>query len=86
MLTLPGDEVIFTYRLPEGPERYELFLESRGYYLEWMRKEWLAEESMLRAAALFLDPEDTLRRLAPQFKAEEARLDDLFWKSRYVPR
>ncbi len=45
IVTLPGDAYQLAYRLPEHPERYELFLESRGYYLEWMRREWMADES-----------------------------------------
>ena len=38
LATLPGDVYQLTYRLPPHPERYEIFLEARGYYLEWMRE------------------------------------------------
>ena len=48
---MPGDAATFDFELPEHPERYELFLSSRGYYLEWMRREWLAEENPARARA-----------------------------------
>jgi hypothetical protein len=72
------------YRLPEGSESFELFLEARGYYLEWMREEWLAEENPARAAQLWLDPSGALRDLAPAFKREEPRIETLFWNSRYV--
>ncbi|MBM4184428.1 MAG: hypothetical protein FJ207_09395 [Gemmatimonadetes bacterium] len=37
LVTLPGDDYELEYRLPERPEEHELFLEARGYYLEWMR-------------------------------------------------
>ena len=63
---------------------HELFLDTRGYYLEWMREEWLSETSAARAAALFLDPAGSLRRLAPAFKQVEARMDSAFWRSKYV--
>ena len=82
--TLPGDEYDFAYRLPVDPDRYELFLDTRGYYLEWMRDEWVAEEDQARAVMLFRRPRRALRLLAPEFKKQEAGMEDLFWKSRYV--
>jgi len=84
LVTLPGDEYTIVYRLPNDFARYELFLESRGYYLEWMRQEWMAEESPARAMMMFLQPQEALRRLAPEFKAREAEMEAAFWRSRYV--
>jgi hypothetical protein len=82
--TMPGDAYDFTFELPERPERYELFLSSRGYYLEWMRREWLAEESEAQAALLFTAPSIALRQLAPAYKRQEANMERLFWGSRYA--
>ncbi len=62
----------------------ELFLESQGYYLEWMREEWIADEDLAQAARFFRSPRRVLRDLAPEFKAIEATMEDLFWSSRYV--
>jgi hypothetical protein len=70
--------------LPTHPDWYELFLEARGYYLEWLRQEWLPEADPVRAARLAFDPAGMLRELAPQFKAVEPSLEHLFWISRYV--
>ncbi len=84
LTTLPGDEYKFVYRLPEDFSRYELFLESRGYYLEWMREEWLKEENPARAAMMFLDPKGALRAIAPEFKKVEAEMEKMFWSSRYA--
>jgi len=84
LTTFPGDEYTFVYRLPKDFSRYELFLESRGYYLEWMREEWLKEENPARAAMMFLDPQGALRALAPQFKKLEAEMEKTFWSSRYA--
>lgn len=83
MVTLPGDAYLLRYRLPEHPERYELFLESRGYYLEWMRQEWMADENPLRALQMVADPRGALRSLAPGFKQQEADMEAAFWSSRY---
>jgi hypothetical protein len=84
LVTLPGDAFTLRYRLPEHPERYELFLESRGYYLEWMREEWLKEENPERSRIAILDPARALRILAPEYKKIEPRMDDAFWRSRYA--
>jgi hypothetical protein len=86
VVTLPGDELVLRYRLPDTSAEQEIFLESRGYYLEWMRPEWLAEENPLRAAALFYDPQGTLRSLAPAYKQVEPDMERAFWSSRYAPR
>jgi hypothetical protein len=86
LITLPGDEYDLIYQLPTHPERYEVFLESRGYYLEWMRQEWLAEQSLASAAQVLLDPTGALRTLAPGFKRQEAEMERRFWSSRYVRR
>jgi hypothetical protein len=86
LTTYPGDEYTLTYQLPDDFARYELFLESRGYYLEWLREEWMAEESPARAAMMLFDPETALRELAPEFKKHEADMESSFWRSRYVRR
>ncbi len=84
-MTLPGDEHTFVFRLPDHPDRWELFLESRGYYLEWMRSEWLPEENPARAAMMLLEPARALRELAPEFKRLEPHMERLFWGSRLAP-
>ena len=56
----------------------------RGYYLEWIRKEWLAEESKARAALMLYAPSLALRVLAPDFKRHESEMDRVFWGSRYA--
>ncbi|HTK82688.1 MAG TPA: hypothetical protein VL633_10380 [Bacteroidota bacterium] len=83
--TLPGDEYEFLYQLPAAGQ-YEYFLESRGYYLEWMREEWYKEEDLTRAATLFLSPQEALRTMAPEFKKVESTMETMFWSSKYVRR
>ena len=84
LTTLPGDVYELTFNIPGQPGQQELFLESRGYYLEWMRDEWIREESRLRAAMIFYTPHLALRVLAPQFKALEPQIESQFWSSRYA--
>lgn len=80
LVTLPKDAYTLRFELP-GTEG-ELFLESRGYYTEWIRTEWLREENDVEAARILLRPEDALRVLAPKYKALEGDMDRVFWQSR----
>jgi hypothetical protein len=84
LVTLPGDEYVLRYRLPVNYHQCELFLKTQGYYLEWMRDEWLPEENPAMVAMMFLNPEEILRKLAPEFKQIEAQMEDEFWRSRYA--
>jgi hypothetical protein len=81
LTTLPGDSYQLHYQVPEGSE---IFLESRGYYLEWMRQSWMAEENPIMAARLALDPAGLLKEVAPVYHRQEATADRLFWQSRYA--
>lgn len=84
LVTLPGDAYTLVYDLPDPDASYEFFLESRGYYLEWMRAQWLAEENSLRAAQMFFDPAGALRTMAPEYKRVEPDMERMFWSSRYA--
>ncbi len=84
LVTLPGDERLLQFDLPTDGTAYELFLESRGYYLEWMRDEWVAEENPARVAQLLLDPSAIWRDIAPAFARAETGLERAFWKSKYA--
>ena len=83
LTTLPGDVYTLVYQLPKDFENYELFLESRGYYLEWIREEWLVDENPALAAMMLFNPERALRVLAPEFKKIETDMEEKFWRSRY---
>jgi hypothetical protein len=83
IITMPGDRYELEYELPSN-DTYELFLDSRGYYLEWMRDEWLADENPLAALRLFTDSKRMLRELAPVYKRLEPHMEQIFWRSRYA--
>ncbi len=84
LVTGPGDEHRLRYELPADAAELELFLDSRGYYLEWMREPWLGEESAARLVLLFNHPQRALRDLAPAYKRLEPEFEALFWRSRYA--
>jgi len=83
LVTMPGDAYRISFDLPRPGPELELFLETEGYYYEWMRQEWLPEESPAMAALTLGWPEQALRRLAGPFKQCEATLENAFWSSRF---
>jgi hypothetical protein len=82
LVSVPGDAWTIRFPLPDALHDAELFLESRGYYIEWMREQWIAEEDPAAAVALLRDPEGALRRLAPAWKRMEPGVEKIFWQSR----
>lgn len=83
LVTLPGASYTLSYDLPGDPASHELFLESRGYYLEWMREQWMEETNPDRVADMLTAPEEMMKTLAPRFKAVEPEMERAFWNSRY---
>ena len=84
LTTMPGDEYKIVYERPSVAGHYELFLESQGYYLEWMRAEWLGEKDLRKLNKVLHHPHEALRTLAPEFKKIEDRMEATFWSSRYA--
>jgi hypothetical protein len=84
LVTFPGDKYLLNYKLPTDYYNYELFMESQGYYLEWMRNEWLGEENVEMVYQMFLNPKQFYKDLAPQFKKVEEEMEETFWSSKYV--
>ncbi len=82
--TLPGDALRLAFVLPPGPS--ELFLESRGYYIEWLRQEWLSERNPLKLLQLVASPAPMLRALAPTYGQLEPGMEAVFWQSRMRPK
>jgi hypothetical protein len=86
LITLPGDVYNLRYVLPGISKDYEVFLCSKGYYIEWMRETWLAEENLKRASLMFGLPKLFMRMAAADFKKIEPTMEDNFWRSRYVKK
>jgi hypothetical protein len=86
LVTYPGDRYRLAFDLPSDAEGLEFFLESTGYYYEWMRPEWLREESPAMLALIGAAPALALQRMAPGYARIEPRLEELFWASRFEGR
>ena len=61
---------------------FEFYLLSKGYYLEWMREEWLKEENKEMMTLLFMRPNKYLKEMAPKFKKVEPIIENFFWKTK----
>ena len=84
LVTFPGDRYELVYDLPGNGQGLELFLYTRGYYIEWMRENWIKEENNLKMAIMFSFPRYYLKMMAPDFKLVEPVMEESFWNSRYA--
>ncbi len=82
LVTLPGDQYFLHYQLPYT--HGEIFLESRGYYLEWIRDEWIADQNFRKLRYLVNHPRSYLKKMAKAYKKQEGTMEEAFWNSRYV--
>ena len=72
LITRPGDSVQLVFDAGESEQSRTFFLASEGYYMEWMRAEWLAEEhrrkfepttvALMRSLELYAQKRDTYRQ------------------------
>jgi len=85
LVSFPGDEFRFQFDLPEISEykEYELILSSQGYYLEWVRNEWLQEKNLPKFRKMLMNNKNTWKELALEFKTMEHEMETVFWNSTY---
>ncbi len=84
LITFSGDQYLLDFELPilTEDETNELFVYSKGYYLEWIRKEWLFEKDIKQLNRMMLMHKKTWRNLAHEFKEVEADMENTFWNSK----
>lgn len=82
LISMPGDVYQFRFALPDGHDDYELFLRSKGYYLEWMRESWLRDKDLLKLRQMIRNPGKYLREEARSYKEYEKTMEEAFWNSR----
>jgi hypothetical protein len=83
LASMPGDEFTISFRRPADLPDCQYFLESRGYYIEWIREQWMQDDNPALAALIAVAPREFLRVMAPKYKAVEADMERSFWSSRY---
>jgi hypothetical protein len=82
LISMPGSEYKFNFELPQKNTDYELFLYSKGYYLEWMREHWIKDKDLLKLRQMVEYPKNYLREEAEYYKLYESKMEQEFWNSR----
>lgn len=72
LITRPGESVQLGFDVGQSQQSRTFFLASEGYYMEWMRSEWLAEEhrrkfeptsdALMQSLQLYAQKRDTYRQ------------------------
>jgi len=83
LVTFPGDvyDIMFD---GEYTSDNEYFIESEGYYIEWMREEWLRDENIRQVKRIIMFPSAYLKRMAAHYKIAEPQMEKTFWNSKYT--
>jgi hypothetical protein len=81
-ILMPGSEYKFNFTLPIPNTDYELFLYSKGYYLEWMREHWIKDKNLLKLNLMVKHPKKYLKEEAKNYKQYETTLEQEFWNSK----
>ncbi len=82
LISMPGNLFKYNFELPKDDTDYELFLCSKGYYIEWMRDNWLKEKNISKLRQMLLRPEQYFRDEAKPFKMYEKYMEEEFWNSK----
>lgn len=87
LYSFPGNEFVLQFKLPplENGLEHEIFLASKGYYLEWIRSEWLESKEPKKLKKMLLMDKNTWRDLAIEFKSVEDEMEEIFWNSKFTP-
>lgn len=81
--SMPGNLFELKFELPDSAD-YALFVESKGYYLEWMRPTWWKEKNLMKLMRMLDGDEKTWRDLAIEYKEHEADMEATFWGSKIM--
>ncbi len=82
LISMPGNEYKFNFVLPEQNTDYELFLYTKGYYLEWMREHWIKDKDLIKLNQMVNNPKKYLKEEAANYKKYETSMEQEFWNSK----
>jgi hypothetical protein len=82
LVTEPGDVYRFVYDIPPAVgEEVTLFLRSKGYYTEWIRRGWITAPVGLQRFDLYRI-DQTMMRLSELWIRDRATMESLFFRTR----
>ena len=82
LISMPGSEYKFNFILPKENTEYDLFLYSKGYYLEWMRDHWIKDKDLFKLYQMVNTPKKYLKDEAKNYKKYETNMEQEFWNSK----
>jgi hypothetical protein len=83
LVTYPGHSYEFDFKIAEAPAgmRKSLFIQSKGFYIEWLRKDWLLPEGK-EPFKKNLDLNDSLIvSLYREWDCQKATMEDYFFET-----
>lgn len=80
--TFPGERYTLNFELPNSKLHYEMFLNAQGYYLEWMREDWIKDKDLFKLWQMFERPATYLKDEASAYKEYEKTMEQQFWSSK----
>jgi len=82
LISMPGSDYQFHFTLPEQNNDLDLFLYAKGYYLEWMREQWIQDKNLVKLWKMLNHPKMYLREQAKDYKEYETTMEEAFWGSK----
>lgn len=82
LVSMPGSEYKINFKLPANHHDFELFLYSKGYYLEWMRENWIKNKNLFKLKQMIGNPRQYLLIEAESYKEYEKTMEQQFWNSK----
>jgi hypothetical protein len=82
LISMPGTAVQLRFEVPEKGSEYEIFLYAKGYYMEWMREEWLKHKDLSLLRSMIQQPRTYLNGQTAAYKSYEKTMEEVFWNSR----
>ena len=81
-VSMPGESYVMDFAISDDGASHELFLFSEGYYIEWMRGEWLGNVNQKKLRQMHLFPKQYLKQEAKKYQVYEEEMERLFWESK----
>ncbi|MBK6565907.1 MAG: hypothetical protein IPN49_02680 [Saprospiraceae bacterium] len=82
LITFPGEVYDLKYKIPCAEDKYHVFLSSKGYYLEWMRSNWLKDKNLYKLHQMFKNPKKWLKKETEKYTFYESQMEEDFKNSR----
>jgi hypothetical protein len=86
LVTYPAESYLISFRVPKINPGFErtYFLKSKGYYIEWIRKEWFNTREADPTYIAFDLNEKTITETAKRWRSKKTEIEQDFFSSKIV--